>query len=238
MLALMATTMSLNDKVETIRTQLGLPPAPMFETVEKAVQELGLGPEVAGLPLVRKADACLLAIGVEPASSSVPLQAVGVPIMATVVEPVPAEPAVPIGRPVTVPVAQAVQQQAPHPPAATTNRLKLVLRAGGGLALEAGDVDATYGRRAFHIRRTPHAHEAIEVEFRANGNVAVASGHHTLGHCLDNWHGRNTVGNRQHFSTWYRTHGGHAALRFRFNNDDATISPVEAPHLVLGCGDA
>ena len=95
------------------------------------------------------------------------------------------------------------------PPAATTNRLKLVLRAGGGLALEAGDVDATYGRRAFHIRRTPHAHEAIEVEFRANGNVAVASGHHTLGHCLDNWHGRNTVGNRQHFSTWYRTHGGH-----------------------------
>ena len=75
--------------------------------------------------------------------------------------------------------------------------------------------------------------QAIEVEFRANGNVGVVSGHHTLGYCLDNWHGRTYEGNRQHVSTWYRTHGTHDALRFTFNNDDGTVSPLNALGMLL-----
>ena len=59
-------------------------------------------------------------------------------------------------------------------------RLKLTQADGsGGLALEQEDVDATQGRRKFHIRRSSAA-GAIEVEFAPNGGIVCVSGHHTL----------------------------------------------------------
>ena len=70
-------------------------------------------------------------------------------------------------------------------PEFATNRLKLALRDGRGLALEHSDVDATHGKRAFMIRMTTAA-EAITVEINSMGAVVVVGGHHTLGYSLDN----------------------------------------------------
>ena len=192
---------------------------PIMNIIARACEDLGVEVE-PGMTLVQKADMCLNILGVDPAP---PVQ--GRPVEAPMMQgffgqPVEAE----IVEPVVAPVMAVAQglPVAPVPaapePRRTTNRLKLALRDGRGLALQQHDIDATHGRRAFHICMGA-AHSAIEVEFRANGNVSVVSGHHTLGFCLDNWYGRHDVGNRQHFSTWYRTHGSHAALRFVFNND-------------------
>ena len=220
---------TLAEKVGVLERELNLPAgAPLAEKVEKALETLGLADELRGQPLTRKVDVALETLGVTAQTNSVPM---GAPVsMGT---PVPMTAPVPMV--VEARVVQEVVEAAPPPRPVTTNVLKLSLRDGRGLALHREDCDATHGRRAFHIRMT-HASEAIEVEFTHQGNVKVVSGHHTTGYCLDNWHGRHNVGNRQHFSTWYRTHGHHAALRFIFNNGEGTISPIEAQHLVLGWG--
>ena len=51
---------SLAEKAGTLRLQLGLPDdRTLIETVDEAVTLLGLADEVAGLPLIQKADACI-----------------------------------------------------------------------------------------------------------------------------------------------------------------------------------
>ena len=51
---------SLAEKAGTLRLQLGLPDdRTLTETVDEAVTQLGLAKEVAGLPLLQKADACI-----------------------------------------------------------------------------------------------------------------------------------------------------------------------------------
>ena len=54
---------SLAEKAGTLRLQLGLPDdRTLTETVDEAVTQLGLAKEVAGLPLIQKADACISAM--------------------------------------------------------------------------------------------------------------------------------------------------------------------------------
>lgn len=53
---------SLQTKVATLRTELGLPGKNLVETVEKAVREVGL-PNADALSLMQKVDACLQTIG-------------------------------------------------------------------------------------------------------------------------------------------------------------------------------
>ena len=232
--------LSLKAKADILCEQLNIDRGtPLVNVLAQACEQLAVRSD-PNMSLVDKADACLSELGIGPAGAAPPQAAGGI----TVVQGRPVETSAPVHYP-AVPVAAmpavpaAVQPHVPAPPR-TTNRLKLALRDGRGLALEHSSVDATHptvvdGRRAFHIRMGT-AHEAIEVEFRANGNVGVVSGHHTLGYCLDNWYGRTDEGNQQHVSTWYRTHGTHDALRFTFNNDDGTVSPLNARHMVLGWG--
>ena len=213
--------LSLKAKADILCEQLNIDRGtPLVNVLAQACEQLAVRSD-PNMSLVDKADACLSVLGIGPAGAAPPQAAGGI----TVVQGRPVETSAPVHYP-AVPVAAmpavpaAVQLHAPAPPR-TTNRLKLALRDGRGLALEHSNVDAFHptvvdGRRAFHIRMGT-AHEAIEVEFRANGNVGVVSGHHTLGYCLDNWYGRTGEGNRQHFSTWYRTHGSVDALRFAFN---------------------
>ena len=54
---------SLVEKIGTLRSQLGLADdRTLTETVDEAVTQLGLAKEVAGLPLMQKADACISAV--------------------------------------------------------------------------------------------------------------------------------------------------------------------------------
>jgi len=76
------------------------------------------------------------------------------------------------------------------------------------------------------MMRMVKATEAIEVEFK-DGQLKVVGGHHTLGYCLDNWHLKKELGNRQHFSTWNQK-------GWQLNSDDDTISPAGTRHMVLG----
>ena len=63
---------SLVEKIGTLRSQLGLPDdRTLTETVDEAVTQLGLAKEVAGLPLIQKADACISTM-----MGSAPVQAV------------------------------------------------------------------------------------------------------------------------------------------------------------------
>ena len=109
-------------------------------------------------------------------------------------------------------------------------RFKLALRDGRGIALEPNTVDATHGRRAFMMRMAAAA-DAIEVEYTTTNSVRVVGGHHTLGFHLDNWYGKHASGNRQHFSTWEKTNASH---QWEVDAQAGTISPLRAPHLVLG----
>ena len=105
-----------------------------------------------------------------------------------------------------------------------------MLRAGGGLALEAGDVDATYGRRAFIGARPTRTRRSRSSSART---ATWRSRRPPYARALPGQLARAEHGGEPAaLLDGYRTHGG-AALRFRFNNDDATIC-VEAPHLVLG----
>jgi len=63
--------MSLSEKVEVLRVQLGLKQGlPLAEVVLQAVQQLGLGAEVGGLNLVQKVDACLSMLSLPAATST------------------------------------------------------------------------------------------------------------------------------------------------------------------------
>ena len=65
---------SLAEKAGTLRLQLGLPDdRTLTETVDEAVTQLGLAKEVAGLPLIQKADACISTM-----MGSAPVQAVAI----------------------------------------------------------------------------------------------------------------------------------------------------------------
>lgn len=138
-------------------------------------------------------------------------------------------------------------------------KIKLALCDGRGLALEhafshrhgvgptptvpagGGGFDATGVHFAYTIRMTS-AVNAAEVEFKTNGEVVVTASHyhHHLGLTLDNWDGIRKVGNRQHFSDWHglgptpTTPAGGGPGQWQFNEDDGTISPSGARHLVLG----
>lgn len=108
-------------------------------------------------------------------------------------------------------------------------KLKLALRDGRGLSLEHADFDVTDGQRSYDIRMTAAA-KAIEVEFKFNGELVVTAGHHSLGLAL---RGERKVGSRQQFSDKLGDH------QWQFNEDDGTISPRGARHLVIGwCGHA
>ena len=51
---------SLSQKVDTLRAHLGLPAGqPLVETVDKAVQQLGLQDQVKGMTMAQKVAACL-----------------------------------------------------------------------------------------------------------------------------------------------------------------------------------
>lgn len=135
---------TLKEKADVLRQQLGLSEGdPLVSVVDKATAELGLSNELEGLNLQQKVDACLSRLGVSdvPAAQAVPLQ----PAMAVVVTD-----AVLMGTPVgeheqvQPVVAIPAVPEAPR----STNRLKLALRDGRGLALHHDSVDATHGRRA------------------------------------------------------------------------------------------
>ena len=82
--------MSLADKAETLRTQLGLEPGAVVGIIEQASTQLGLGDELRGMSLAAKADACLSQLGVTaPVVSAVEIVAEPVPVMAMAVEALP-----------------------------------------------------------------------------------------------------------------------------------------------------
>lgn len=65
--------MSLTDKVERLRTQLGLEPGlPIVQLITQSVEQLGLADELRGQPLAAQADACLTQLGL-PTASEVPM---------------------------------------------------------------------------------------------------------------------------------------------------------------------
>ena len=84
-------------KVATLRRQLGLPDGKtMFETVDEAVQQLGLGSEVAGLNLAAKVDACIQVLGLPSGGAIEPVPAAPPVVMGHMVEE-----STPMGMPVT-----------------------------------------------------------------------------------------------------------------------------------------
>jgi len=86
--------MSLADKAERLRAELGLEAGPIIAIIEQASTQLGLDAELRGMSLVAKADACMLQLG---ASAMVPMGtavvAEAMPVMAEVM-PIAAVPAV------------------------------------------------------------------------------------------------------------------------------------------------
>jgi len=83
--------MSLTDKAETLRVQLGLEPGPVISVINQATTELGLDAELRSMSLVDKADACLSHLGMSGAAGVIPVQPVSVQAMpmGVVVEAVP-----------------------------------------------------------------------------------------------------------------------------------------------------
>ena len=87
--------MSLKDKVDTLRLQLGLgPEMPIVDVVDHAVSQLGLESEARGMTIIQKAETCLSQLGGSAASmlpvafaSEVPSVAVMQPVQSTWVQP-------------------------------------------------------------------------------------------------------------------------------------------------------
>lgn len=114
---------TLPEKVEQLRTQLGMEPGtPMIRVVEKAEGELGLTGAAEGRNLVDRVDLCLSELGGAISSTAIPVQmatpmAMAQPIMAT---PVMEQPVVLQGMPVA-PVPQMMSEmEAPPPPVTST----------------------------------------------------------------------------------------------------------------------
>ena len=98
---------SLAEKAGTLRLQLGLPDdRTLTETVDEAVTQLGLAKEVAGLPLIQKADACISTM-----MGSAPVQAVAMVMSVAPIAPI--APVAPIAPSVDVPAMAARREPVP-----------------------------------------------------------------------------------------------------------------------------
>jgi len=104
--------MSLKDKVDTLRLQLGLSPeTPMVDVVDQAVSQLGL--ESKGMTIMQKAEACCSQLGGSPMqqpavfAAEVPSVAVMQPVQSTWAQPM----AVPMGVVVGASAAPPMSQQ-------------------------------------------------------------------------------------------------------------------------------
>ena len=106
---------TLQDKVATLRTQLGLPTTDaLVVTIDKAIEQLGLDGELKGQNLSQKVDACLSTLGAKSQSEEPLIMATEIvmtqpamaqPVMPTVV----AQPVVPMA--VAEPVVQVMQRE-------------------------------------------------------------------------------------------------------------------------------
>lgn len=123
---------TLQQKVDTLRGQLALPHTDsMAETVDKAIEQLGLEGELKGLTLMQKTDACLNTLGSQ-VQQSAPL------MMAQPVQMMPVQPGMAVAQPVMAqpvmaqPIMAVLQPVMPEP---------VVMQRQTGLAI----VEARYG---------------------------------------------------------------------------------------------
>lgn len=87
--------MSLADKADRLRAELGLEAGPIIAIIEQASTQLGLDAELRGMSLVDKADACMSQLGASMMApmATVPVVAAEVVPMAVPIAPIVAKPA-------------------------------------------------------------------------------------------------------------------------------------------------